>query len=252
MVRGEKEMRRAVIAGGVILVGLVVMGGCTVGNVVRGSGKVITQDQNVSGFNAVTLSGIGTLVISTGDKEALTIEGEDNIVPLIKREVRDNRLTIGLTEGNKSISTTKSLRFDLTVKNLNDVTLAGSGDVQGAVPHADQLKLVVSGSGSISLETVDTNNLNVTVSGSGDIKAAGKSPSQSISISGSGNYEAKSLESKQAQVQVGGSGSATVKVSDKLDATVNGSGSVNYIGSPQVNQQINGSGDVRQVEGGDQ
>lgn len=58
--------------------------GCAV---VRGSGNVVTEQRQVSGFNCIDLSGSGKLIIAQGSSEGLTIEAEDNIIGRIETSV---------------------------------------------------------------------------------------------------------------------------------------------------------------------
>ena len=62
---------------------------------VVGSGKIVSESRPVSGFTKVDLTGYGDLTIDVNGSEALTIEGDDNIVPLVTTEVRGDTLHIG-------------------------------------------------------------------------------------------------------------------------------------------------------------
>jgi len=193
------------------------------GEMVRGSGRVVSERRDVHDFTGVALAGIGTLMIEQTGTESLTIEAEDNILPLLTSEVSNGVLRLG-TRNNTSIASTKPIIYHLTVKDLNNITVSGSGDVTVPDLKVTTLEGVVSGSG------------NVTVGGAVD--------TQHIKISGSGTYQAEDLESKEAEVVVSGSGDAVVRVSDTLDATVSGSGSIAYIGNPTVTERISGSGTI--------
>ena len=50
---------------------------------IEGSGNVITKDIAVKSFDHLTANGVFSLQLSQGDKEALKIEGEDNLIDLI-------------------------------------------------------------------------------------------------------------------------------------------------------------------------
>src|SRR5262245_28969601 len=110
------------LAFGAILVGvLTLVAACQgLGGVVNGSGQVRTESRTVQNFKAVELSGIGTLVITQGNTEALTIEAEDNILPVLTSDVRAGQLTLG-TRNNTHIRPTKPIRYTLTVKDLNAI-----------------------------------------------------------------------------------------------------------------------------------
>ena len=86
----------------------------------QGSGNVTSESRNVSDFNEVELQGIGNLTIQQTGSESLTIEAEDNIIPYLKTEVKNNRLTLSIEPG-VGISTTKPINYELTVKDLSDL-----------------------------------------------------------------------------------------------------------------------------------
>jgi len=73
---------------------------------VTGSGKVITESRSVSNFKNITFSGMGEMLITQDETESLTIEAEDNIVALIKTEVKDDTLTIGFSQNNINLRPT--------------------------------------------------------------------------------------------------------------------------------------------------
>ena len=184
---------------------------------------VRSEPRDVSGFDEVELRGVGNLSIEQADNESLSVEAEEDVLPKIRTEVENSRLTIG-PEPNTTINTTKPINYRLAVKDLNALEVSGSGDVEA--------------------EGIDTDELAVHISGAGDVEIRGSADSQDVEISGSGDYKAEELESKEAKIDVRGSGSATVNVSDELDAEVSGSGSVEYVGDPTINQDVSGAGDV--------
>jgi len=211
--------------------------------VVQGSGSVKTESRDVRGFDAVELGGTGTLVITQGDAEHLTISAEDNILPRLVSEVVNGRLELH-PQSNTQLNSTRPIRYELAVKQLKEIRLAGTGDVQASSLDADTLDLSVAGSGSAGIGHLTAKTLNVTIAGSGSVSLAGQATRQNINIAGSGRYRAADLQSQQAKVDVSGSGDCALKVSDRLDVTVAGSGNVTYVGSPSVNQTILGSGRV--------
>jgi len=183
-----------------------------------------SEPRDVSGFGEVELRGVGNLSIEQTGSESLSVEADEDVLPKFSTEVENKRLIIG-PEPNSTINTTKPINYKLTVKDLN--------------------ALEVSGSGNVEAEGIDTDELAVHISGTGEVEIRGIADSQEVDLSGSGDYKAEDLESKEAKVDVSGSGSATVNVSDQLEAEVSGSGSVEYIGDPTINQDVSGAGEVR-------
>ena len=189
---------------------------------VEGSGNVITEAREVSGFNEIVLAGTGRVVVDVTGTETLTIEAEDNIMPLLETRVSSGRLRLD-TSG--SISPTVEIVYTITAATLDG--------------------LVISGSGIVEAEAIDATDFRVDISGSGDVDVEGTlSGLLSVSISGSGEFDGESLTAPQGQVDVSGSGNAVVNVTDALEVSVSGSGDVEYVGQPTVESSVSGSGTV--------
>ena len=214
------------------------------GNAVVGSGKVVSETREVSGFTSVLVSGSGQAQISVGDSDSLVIEAEDNILPLIEASVVNGQLTIGL-KSNTSISTMRGIRYTLTAKSLSGVETSGSSDITVTnTARADTFNAATSGSGAIKLSDVQATNLNVRTSGSGNIDAAGKVDTAGITTSGSGNFSGANLQCATATAATSGSGNVTLWVTGSLTARTSGSGHVKYYGQPTVTRSESGSGRV--------
>jgi hypothetical protein len=203
------------------------LGACSIPglNITRGSGNVVTEERAVSNFSEVAVSGSGTLLIERGEREALTIEAEDNLLPLLTSDVVGKRLELG-TRNGASIQTTRPIVYRLTVVNLEGLELSGSSEV--------------------TYNEVDAETFSVRISGSADVDVAGQADRQVLNISGSGHYRAAELVTREAEVNVSGSGDALVNVTDALDVAVSGSGDVTYIGDPRTSVDISGSGKIHQ------
>ena len=218
-------------------------------NVIRGSGNVISQTRDVSGFTAVELSGLGELSITQRDTESLNISAEDNVMPYIKTTVSNGLLSIDIQKdpNGGTILPTKPVLFDLHVKTLNSIALSGAGNAKASAVKSDALKLDTSGAGSINLAQLATQSVDTTTSGAGAVTLAGQTKTQSVSMSGIGTYNAGDLQSDDASVTVSGAGSATVWAAQTLKVEISGTGSVSYYGSPQVTQSISGIGSVKSL-----
>ena len=192
---------------------------------VVGSGKIASESRPVSGFTKVDLSGFGDLTIDVNGSEALTIEGDDNILPLIITEVRGDTLHIGFKE-RTPVQRVSRLRYAVSAKQLDGLT--------------------VSGAGNVTASNIDTPSLEVVTSGAGRINMSGKATEEVITLTGAGNFEGENLLSEKASVNTSGVGRAIVNAAQTLDVNISGAGSVEYIGSPQVTQQISGVGSVKQ------
>lgn len=236
-------MKRTTLFACLMILVLLWTSACTI-NVTTGSGKVITQNKAVSGFNSVTFAGLGELNITQGTTESLTIEGEDNILAKLLVTVKDGTLYIGFERDNwqDMIRPTRNLKFDLKLKNLNSLDLTGAGSVTMPKLQAESLTFKVSGAGGVKISALTATTVNCTLSGAGNVELAGKVTNQSVTLSGVGNYNTGDLQSLSATIGLTGAGGATVWARDVLNVKISGAGSVSYYGSPKVNKDITGLG----------
>ena len=217
-------------------------------NSVRGSGTVVTEERQVSGFERVELSGIGALVIEVGSEETLVIEAEDNLLEYIETTVRGDTLEIGSRE-RTNLQPTEPISYYLTVKSLDSISVSGLGNVVGPGLEATRFSVDISGAGDVSLESLDAERLDISISGLGSLGIdAGQVSEQSIDLSGSGGYNGRNLESADAEIYVSGLGSASVWATENLFVNISGSGSVRYAGDPSVDMDISGLGSLKKID----
>jgi hypothetical protein len=211
---------------------------------IKGSGNVVTEERDVSGFDRVALSGFGEVIITQGDQESLTVETDDNLMRYIETEVRGGTLELRFTDDDILLRPSKSIIFRLSVIDLTALDSSGAGLFEIDALDADCLKITLSGASDIGIDSLTATDLAVTVSGAGNIKVAGQVETQEVNLKALGNYNASDLESQAATVRISGAGSASVWVHDTLDVTISGAGNVDYYGSPEVSENISGVGKV--------
>jgi hypothetical protein len=224
---------------------LVALVGCSAGplEVVTGSGKVVEENRNLSGFRNIELSGIGMLVLTQDGTDSVVAEGEDNILARIRTEVSGDTLRIR-TEDNVNLNPTRSLIYRVSVSEIGRMTMSGAGSLQAGDVKAESLEIVTSGAGNVNIEKLTAEELKATISGVGNMMIGGSATRQEVTLSGVGSYQAPNLDTQEATVKVTGAGGATVRVSDRLNVQISGAGNVTYIGDPQVEQKITGAGSV--------
>ena len=210
---------------------------------IKGSGNVITESREVSGFDGVSHTGIGRVIIVQGGEESLTIEADDNLLEYITSEVKSGTLELGFTD-NVRIDSASPITFTVSVKDLKELDSTGTGTIEIDELSADNLNISTSGTGSISIGTLTATDLVVKAEGTGDIELAGNVETQEIMRVGTGDYKAADLESKTAKVEAVGTGNVVVWVLDSLDVDITGTSKVSYYGSPHVTQNNSGTGSL--------
>ena len=259
------KTRRTILLTTLILATLV-FSACGI-KVIRGSGDMVSESRNVSGFDRVSLSGSGEVIITQGGEESLSVETDDNIMQYVKTEVRGGTLYLEMDEQGAAVLSPTRLTFTLSVKQLAGLSVSGSGDIEVDDIDTERMALDISGSGDIQIDSLATEKLEMSIDGSGDVRVdslsaeevesriggsgevnlAGEAPTQNVEISGSGQYRAGNLQSETIEISIGGSGDAVVWATGSLKADISGSGSVKYYGSPTVDFSGSGSGDINSL-----
>jgi hypothetical protein len=218
------------------------------GNSIRGSGNVVTQTRDVSGFNSIQVDYPARVLISQGASETLKIQAEDNVLPGLKTEVKGNELRIYYKSQNgQHVNPTKLVVITITVKNLSALDLSSAGESVVDGIHSDDLSVSLDGAGNVKLNDIAVKKLDVNLSGAGSTAASGTADDLVVNISGFGGFNGKELKCSTVSVNISGAGSATVWAEEQLTAMISGAGSVSYYGSPEVTKQISGVGGVNQV-----
>jgi len=217
------------------------------GEQVQGSGRIVKQARQVGNFKGLSLGVPGHLELRIGNTESVTIEADDNLMPLIETVIDNGMLKIRPTKRNLNLES-KSIRVVVQARSIERLALGGSGSIEADPLRARKLDVDLGGSGSIKLKGVESDTLAVALGGSGDLKAErGTVGKLSVSIGGSGDVDLGRVQANSASVTIAGSGEATVWPRNELSATIAGSGDVNYYGDPQVSKSTLGSGGVRRM-----
>jgi len=237
-------MKRIVALPLILVIGALLQSACGLG-MVWGSGKVVEETRPVSGFNAISSSGFGDVIITQGSEESLRVEAEENLMRYIRTEVRGNTLHIFMDPaGALTILPTRPMKFYVSLKELTGLALSGSGTMKSDKIETTNLDINASGSGSVTINDLKADTVKIDLSGSGETTLKGEAATQKMTLSGSGRCTNEKLITRVTSVDASGSGGASVNVSDTLTVNLSGSGSVDYTGSAKVTQHVSGSGHV--------
>jgi hypothetical protein len=214
---------------------------------VFGSGRLISETRPVSGYDTISVSGAGELVLIQDGSESLTVETDDNMMPYLVAEVRGSTLHLYLRSNGMNNLQPSELVFTVHVRELAAVSTSGTWDVRAQEIETDDLLISTSGTGDVNIAALTATSLSVDISGTATVVVAGTAVSQSLDFSGTVEYAAGELQSKTTVVDVSGTGDVIVWVTDSLSVDISGTGSVRYYGSPQTDIQTSGSASVQRV-----
>jgi len=234
---------------------------------VRGSGNIVKHTYAVKDFDQVELNTIGEVFIKQGDTESLTIETDDNILPLLDPKVENGRLILREEVNGHNYKPSGTVIYTITVKDLSAVTTAASGDITIGALTTDKLSVLTNasgdvaiaavkavqvsiksdGSGSIKISDLEAESIQISSLASGKIQVAGSVTTAHIATNGSGEVLAGDLHAAHGDVSIQASGSVAVWIDDTLGVAISGSGNLKYYGAPALTQNISGSGKLESL-----
>lgn len=205
-----------------------------------------TITRSTSDYDGIKCAGSFDYILVAGTEGNITIEGEENLLEYIVTEIKGGNLIVK-TENNVNLRTSKGKTIKITIpfKDINNVSLAGSGDLWNEDKiTSTNLDVALAGSGDVVLN-VEASSIVGKLAGSGDLTLKGNTNELEAKVAGSGDFHGFNLQSNHTNVTVAGSGDAEVVSNISLKARVAGSGDIEYRGNPKTEDtKVAGSGSI--------
>jgi len=203
---------------------------------IKGSGNVITKDITVKSFDELTANGVFSLQLSQGDKEAVRIEAEDNLIGLITVENDGSSLRISMKK-DVDINSKKKMIVHVTFKTLKSMNLSMVGGTSSdeQLKFAD-LKIKNQSVGSVNLDMA-LQTLNLENESVGTLKLKGSADNAVIKSNSVGSVMAGDFVVQKMDIDHNGIGSATVNAEKELKVSDSFLGKVNNKGNATVKRK---------------
>ena len=191
-------------------------------NATTGSGTMKLEKRALPTFTAVEISGAYDVEIVAQKDQNFEVEGDDNLLPLIKTDVKDGVLKI---YNENSFSTKHKLRVRISLSSLEGISTSGASDIVAS--------------------NVKSEEFDINASGAGNMQVSGETKTLKVDISGAGQIDAKDLRAQKVTITSSGAAQADVYASEELRANVSGAGNVTYYGNPKtVSEDTSGAGSI--------
>lgn len=243
---------------------------------------------DLSEFDSIRLCGPHDVLVSTGTEASVVAEGGDEALAAVevtsesgtlKIKSRGKRSLFGFGGGGEPVT------FHVTLPELRNVSLEGSGDVQvdrvagssfhGSIAGSGDLAIdtlevaeakfsvagsgdiqidsasgemfhcSIAGSGDLAIDDLQVSEAKFSVAGSGDIRASGRARHAGISIAGSGDANISDMEAENAEIAIVGSGDVQAHATGTAKVSIMGSGDVALSGGAKCTVTQAGSGTFR-------
>jgi hypothetical protein len=193
---------------------------------VAGSGVRKAEQRDLPPFKAIDIQGALKIEATAQKAQAFEIEGDDNILPLIKSEVRDGILYLKAEKGYRS---PKGIFIRITVPSLDSIKTTGASE--------------------FSVRDLKNEKFEVRSTGASTVHASGRSTNVEIHSTGAGLVDTHGLNAVNANVSSSGAANIDVYASEQLDVSASGAGAVIYSGDPKtVKQHLTGAASLSKRE----
>ena len=211
----------------------------------KGSGKVVEQKRNLSGFESVGVSSGIDLHITQGNSYSVMVRTDDNIQDKLITEVKNGNLHIKI---DGSVRSVEVMEVHVTMPNIRAVAASGGSDVYGkGTINGDNLSFAASGGSDIELE-VNGGDMDIAVSGGSDIVLSGRAKNISVAVSGGSDLKAKNLMTSSCSVSASGGSDAWVHASDKAVLNASGGSDIHIYGNPdQLKEHSSSASDIHRM-----
>jgi hypothetical protein len=215
----------------IVLTGL--SAGCDLDEViVSGSGDVVTQEEDISGFDEVSASHNFEVNIEQGDSYEVVIRIDDNLLDDLEVTKRGDRLEIGFKRN--IITRNATMEANITMPKLMVVDLSGASDAQiTGFNSNDDFNSGLSGASSLSGD-IRSGDVSLDLSGASEVTLSGSGGNLVIDASGSSDVDLAEFPVEDADLDLSGSSEIILNVNGTLDVSASGSSDVEYVGEPTL------------------
>jgi Putative auto-transporter adhesin, head GIN domain len=210
----------------------------------RGSGNIITEKRNVSGFTMVNASSSIDIDVQQGAETSVIVEADDNLIKYIETKVEGNELKIRYK--NIHIRHNATIKVHIISPQFDGFISSASAEIKGknTITSASKIKLEASSSANINIE-VDAPTVDVKASSSAEITVGGRTKDVVVDASSSASVALNKLQAETAIANASSSADVSIFASVKINAKANSSGDITYTGgATDVVKSENSSGTV--------
>jgi hypothetical protein len=171
---------------------------------ITGRGNIESESVVVDEFSSIDLENVSNVYVETGKDYKVVFTAYENILPYMDAVVIGDELFLRFAK-DINVSSDEEIRVDVTLPELEKVTLSGVGNFYLNGPQQRDLEL---------------------------------------ELDGVGNIEAYGLKVLYGIVNIDGTGNVEIDAKEKLTVDIDGMGNVYYRGDPELVVDINGLGEV--------
>lgn len=201
--------------------------------VVKGSGKVISEERSVTVFSKVYASSGINVFIEQGNSCSLKISADDNLIEYIRTKVSDSTLQIGLQEGI-SLQNAQPMNVYVKMEHIESLKTISAANIKAPHPlTVRNISLMAKSGGDIEIE-LDAQQIHASLTSGANIILKGQVESLKGELSSGANLKAPELKAKVCDIHLTSGADAYINVERSISYSISSGASLTCKGHPKV------------------
>ena len=120
-------------------------------DVIQGEGDIVKQEITLDPIRGIDLRFSGNVILTQGSAQNIVLEGQQNILDNIRREVKNGFWDISF---EKDVRNAKNVTVHITLPSIEKLNLSGSGSIHSSNKFngLQKLEINLAGSGGITFD----------------------------------------------------------------------------------------------------
>ncbi len=201
---------------------------------IPGSGTILSVTRSVGSFTELEIHKALEAEFEVADEVSLSLEGDDNLLSLVKTQVIDDRLVVEVESG-KSIRPSKRLLVRVKGPSLVGYVAQGASRLAVRGVNVEDLRLKATGASVVDVQALTATRLGLEVEGASQLRVEGVATQVTADVAGASKLDASKLSTVKTQLTVSGASDVQVMAQD-VSGTASGASRVIVLGEPKTHE----------------
>jgi hypothetical protein len=213
-----------------VLIPAVLLSACAFAQATVGNGVAREETREVADFDGVEVSSGLSVQVKVGPK-AVRVSGDENLVALVRTQVADGKLEVGLKE-NSRIRNSSKVRITISTPQLKSVEASGGAAVEAEAASTESFAASASSGSAIDVLNLDAKQVAVEASSGASVELKGRANALAVEASSGSHVDCEQLSLKSMTVEASSGSKVEANPSERIVAEVSSGSSVQVDSSP--------------------
>ncbi|UCF96353.1 MAG: DUF2807 domain-containing protein [Spirochaetaceae bacterium] len=216
------------------------------GERVSGSGRIVTENFDIRGFNRVDVSHAFQVEIVQGGSYEIEVRVDENLQPHLRVERRGDTLVIGLKPAISLNTRNVTMEAKVRMPDLRGIQASGASDLRiSGFSSAGDFEADLSGASFLEGD-ITARDVDIEASGASKIRLQGRARDLRLDLSGASNLDLGDFPAEDADIELSGASEVEVVLNGTLDIDASGASRLYFGGNPTMGRiDLSGASSIK-------